>query len=180
MYLKPEQRFRETRIGSGVYRDIVTGDLIRGNMKSIKRIAKHPGTRDVAVKLIKKAADPQSDILGKVDRVLRKPVVRDAFDDTISVAKGSKSLKSTLKKNISNAVDNEGMVRPNARAFLEETSMVPAALVKETKSRAKKELNLSELLGKSATKQRTKQHKGSGARVHGSGARIHGSGIAFI
>ena len=180
MILKPEHRYKETRIGSGLFKDVVTGSMIRApDMKSLKRRVQNPNMKGMGVSIVRRGdSDRTTETLNKIKHVLEKPTTHDKFDDSLSQAVGNMSLSSKAKQNVSNITDENGLYRPGTTAMLSDPAIV-RDLVKPPKKGKGAEFNLSDMLGKKAMKKHSVK-KGSGGRLHGTGGRLHGTGIAYI
>eukprot|EP00732_Lithocolla_globosa_P000594 Lithocolla_globosa_v1_NODE_204_length_5187_cov_37.604053.p3 type:complete len:179 gc:universal NODE_204_length_5187_cov_37.604053:4316-3780(-) len=178
MLINTNNRCKETRIGSGIYLDKATGNYIKSNsLKALKAQTNDPQNRKLAIKGIKRVRD---NTLSHIENQLKKKVpVKDRYvDDVLNT--GKKSLSAAMKKNVANALDEDGNLRPGARDLLDDPEIVksiPKRVLHETKKKAPT-ASLSTLLGRSiqgkgTSKKRMVKHKGNGLQPFG-------SGIAFI
>lgn len=153
-------QYEETFYGSGVFENMLDGNLVQGNIR--KTLNPDNIQRNV-----------ENMILDQVETKLHRPVRgKDKFT--------GKSLASSLAKNVGNAIDDQGMVRPNAHELMKDLTIskrIPKEMLKEKKAKVKETPQLSTLLGKTSSR---RAKKGKGLRVHGTGMSLHGTGISYI
>lgn len=184
MRIDSRNRYVETKRGSGIYRDLLSDGIIQStSSKALRQYAKDPNNRKMAVKLVR---DNVPD--GTLDRIqseLSKRVpIKDRYVDDV-VQTGKKSLKSALKKNLGNAMDESGNIRPGVSDMLNDPDVVrsiPKKVFTEATKKAKKQQpTLSTLLGQSLQKRGAGstmvKHRGTGS---GGGLTPFGMGVAYI
>lgn len=196
MRVTNSDRYRETQIGSGVYKDLITGNYIKSpSYKSLRHAVSNIGQRvgDSSVKVIQKTGDDlRQNIINELVKSLEKPVKGSGSYLPSPVEFGKRSLKTAIKQNISNATDDNGVLRPGAEEVLRSPELqgtIKAEMTKAVKRTNRKTADkvvppLSNLLQKSMSKRsgssRSKTTRGAGGVLHGTGGVLHGTGIAYI